>query len=166
VLGLGARDLMLRAGDLVFAPAKLRYGTFQLCIQFRDLQDRKSLASLDLVADINVDVLDVAGHLGMNVYNLIRLELAGEIQGMCNRAASDSDYYCGWDLSGTRCCVPVFESVCNDASQNRNCNSCDEEQGGSLSHMSNAPLYGFVIVRAHDDAHVLSRRKCIGARDH
>jgi hypothetical protein len=36
--------------------------------------------------------------------------------------------------------VPILETVCNDASQNRKCNSGGDDQGGSLSHILDAPL--------------------------
>ena len=103
VLGLGACDLMLRTGDLVLATAKLRYGALQLSVQFWNFQDRKSLAGLDPIADIYIDVLDVARYLGMNVYNLVRLELPGKFQGMRNCAACYRDYCRGGNLCGNRC---------------------------------------------------------------
>ena len=103
VLGLGAYDLMLGTGNLVFATAKLGYGTFQLSVQLWNFQNRKSLAGLYPIADIYIDVLDVARYLGMNVYNLVRLELPGKFQGMRNRAACYRDYCCGGNLCDSRC---------------------------------------------------------------
>jgi hypothetical protein len=35
----------------------------------------------------------------------------------------------------------IHDNVSNDASQHKECYSRDDDQGGSLSHISNAPLY-------------------------
>ena len=76
--GLGAPDFMLGADNFVAALGYLRDGALQLGLQLGDFEHGEGLALMDAVADVDVDVADEAGDLGMNIDDLIGLELTGQ----------------------------------------------------------------------------------------
>ena len=84
---LGAFDLLLRARDFFLALFELECGLFELRFQLGNFEDRQRFSLVHDVADVDVDALHVAAHLGMHVDFLIGLELAGEREDVGNVAA-------------------------------------------------------------------------------
>ena len=74
----GALDLVLRARDLFLALLQLEAGLLELRLQLRHFEHRQRFALVHDVANVDVDALHVAAHLGVHVDHLIGLELAGE----------------------------------------------------------------------------------------
>jgi len=110
-----------------------------------------------LVANIHIDLHHESGDLGMNINNLIRLELSGKAQGMRNFSGGSHGHLRCRCLSRMRFRVLVQDKVRNDAGQNRRRDSRGDDQGGSLSHSSNAPQYEVVIARFTTTRHVLQK---------
>jgi hypothetical protein len=73
---------MLSAGDFILAAGNLGDGTFQLSLEFRNLQNSKCLPLADPVTNVHEYGADETGNLGMNVDYLVRLELPSESQDM------------------------------------------------------------------------------------
>ena len=102
---LGAVDLVLRARDLFLALLQLEYCLLQLRLQLRHFENRQRLALMNNVADIDIDVRHVAAHLGVNVDNLVRLELSGQREHMGNIAPLRCGNFCGWNSCSARLCL-------------------------------------------------------------
>ncbi len=81
-VGLGAVDFFLTAatGGLVLR---------DLVLQLRRLEHREQLSSGDAIADVDVNRLDVAGDLGVNVDLLERSELRRQRERLGQIAAHD-----------------------------------------------------------------------------
>ncbi len=72
--GLGALHIALRAPNLVLCPAHGSIGPNQLGLQFGNLQNCQRLPCFYVVADINVNRLDVSGDFRVYIDVLERLE--------------------------------------------------------------------------------------------
>ena len=82
---LGPGDVTLGACDFFF---RVVYGGLRfidLGNEFRNLQDGKYLSLMNVVPNVNVDVPDIAGHLGMQLDVLVGDKLAGNRKRIGNR---------------------------------------------------------------------------------
>src|SRR5580698_1079516 len=147
---LCAFDLILRAKQIVLCTLHLEYSALQLRIQLRHFQDRQGLALAHPVSYVHIDLHHEASHLGVNIHYLIRLELSGEAQSVCNVAALCRRHFRRRNLCGVRAGVLTLRVTRNDGSQDRKYYSRGEDRGGSLSHNSIAPLCELWIVRGRD----------------
>lgn len=87
VLGFSAIDVVLSAGDFLFTLVDLEDGLLQLRLQLRNFKGGERLPFFDNVTDVDVDGAHVSGNLGMHIYHLVRLELAGEREHVGDAAA-------------------------------------------------------------------------------
>ena len=90
----GAADLFLGAADGRVRARKLRR-------KLRNFQDRQRLALLHVVAYVDVDRADIAGHLGVHINVLERFEFTGDCQGAADAAAFHTGHG-GRSLGGVR----------------------------------------------------------------
>ena len=58
----------------------LENGLLELRFKFRDFENREGLTLSHNIADVDIDLLHVTAHLGVDVDRLIRLELPGKGQ--------------------------------------------------------------------------------------
>lgn len=138
--GLGALDFMPGANDLVVASGDFRDGAGQLRGQLGHLEDGEGLSLVDAVADIDVNVANEAGDLGVDVDNLVRLELAGEREDLVDAAALGPS-----DLSGGRpgSSFNVFGPAMAAPKQKDNRDGNDRsgnEDPQTLSHIRISPI--------------------------
>ena len=77
---LRARQVSFSAADFLFGATYRGVGAGKLRCKFGDFQDRERLSRPHMVADIDVNHLDVAGYLRMNVDVLEWLEFSGDGQ--------------------------------------------------------------------------------------
>jgi hypothetical protein len=77
---LRANQVSLRAPDFFFRTTHSGIRARQFGSQFGNFQDREGLTGLYVIADVDVNDLDVAGHLRVNIHILKRLELSGDGQ--------------------------------------------------------------------------------------
>ena len=78
MVGLGPRDVALRARDFFLRVVYGRLRLIDLGNEFWDLQHRQHLSLADMVPYIDVDMADVASHLGVQLDVLVGNELAGD----------------------------------------------------------------------------------------
>ncbi len=78
VIGLGAADLLFGGRDLLRAVADAGIRPLHLRIELGDLEDGEHLAGAHMVADIHVDLADVARDLGVQLHFLKGDELADD----------------------------------------------------------------------------------------
>src|ERR1035437_8985155 len=76
----------------------------------------------------------------MNIHHLVRLKLPGKAQGVRDVSLDSHGNFSRWHLSCTRVGVLFHDNVRNDTGQHKERDSRGDDQGGSLSHISNAPL--------------------------
>ena len=76
VVGLGSRYVAVRALNLFFGMMNGGLGLVYLRHQFGNLEDSQHLALTNMITDIHIDILDVAGNLGVQLDVLVRAELA------------------------------------------------------------------------------------------
>ena len=91
---LGTFYLVLCARDLFLALFELEGRLLQLRLQLRDFQNCQCLSLVHNVANVHIDLLHVAAHLGVYVDHLIRLELPGQRKHMGDVAALRRRYTC------------------------------------------------------------------------
>ncbi len=82
----------LRAREILFAATDGGFVELKLLLQFGNLQDREKLPLAHVRAPIHIELLDVAGHLGVNVDFLKGLEFRGDLEGAGNILADGFDY--------------------------------------------------------------------------
>src|ERR1700683_2240312 len=77
---LRSLDLMLRSQQIVVSLLDLETGAPQLSFQLRDFKHRECLTLMYPVSDVDVDLYHEARDFGVNVNDLVRLELPGKAQ--------------------------------------------------------------------------------------
>jgi hypothetical protein len=73
----------------------------------------------------------------VDIHNLVWLELTGEIQRVGDVASRDRRHDCRGDFRGTRLRALGVGAATNRAKNRKQCLSGNENQGSSLSHLSN-----------------------------
>ena len=76
VVGFGARDVAVRALDLFLGVVDGGIRFIDLRDEFWNLENGQHLAVVHAVADVDIDLLDVSGDLGVDLNVLVRNELA------------------------------------------------------------------------------------------
>jgi hypothetical protein len=108
VSGFRRSHFVLSAGDFVLAAGHLGYRALQLSLKFRDLQNSKRLPFVDPIANVHVDGSDKTGNFGMNVDDLVGLELPCKRQDVRDRTPLHDRNPCGgWLWSGFDFSAPV-----------------------------------------------------------
>ena len=90
--GLGAADFVLGDADLLLAALLLGLAAAILRVQFGHFEHGERLTGTDAVADIDIDVTDIAGNLRVHVDHLVGLKLPGETEHMRDVARLDRTY--------------------------------------------------------------------------
>ena len=89
-------DILFGPVDPVLTAPNVGIRTGKLRVQFGNFQNGQRLLIFHFVADIHIDMLDIAGHFGVDVDILIRPESAGQ----CNRSVDWAPRGCrhgdGW----------------------------------------------------------------------
>src|ERR1700690_126513 len=88
VVRFGAFDVLLGAMDGILAALNVGVGSGDLGAEFGNFENGKNLFIFHLVADVDVNVPDVPGNLGVNVNLLVGTERSGESDRAANRATS------------------------------------------------------------------------------
>jgi hypothetical protein len=95
---LRALQVPLSPGNLLLRRSNCGVRGGELCGKFRDFEDGKRLSFFDMIADIDVNHLDIARDFGMHVDILKRLERAGDGERVAQVAPLD-------ECHGGRCFV-------------------------------------------------------------
>ena len=82
----------MRPLDFFFRVVNSGLGLVDLSHQFRNLQYGQHLSRVNVVADIDINIADVAGYLGVQLDILVRNELAGDGQRSGDRLALHRGY--------------------------------------------------------------------------
>ena len=103
--GFGAADLVLGLRDLFPALLNLEDRLLQLGFQLGDFEHGQSLALVDDVADVDVDLFHVAADLGVNVNDLVWLELPSQREHVRDIASLRGGNARGWNRGRPGVCA-------------------------------------------------------------
>ncbi len=149
VFGFRAEDFLVLASNFVFPAGNLSDGTLQLGAQFRHFEHSKHLPLAHLVADVHINVPDVAGDFCVHINDLIGLELPREVQGMDDTSLLHCGYGRGRNFRGNRVGPGIAR---NHTGEERQSQPHGENQGDSLYRISAMHLFGrFNAGRSHDN---------------